>query len=95
MRDREYWDSECVDNFEKYSKTLTADETRELCEIRRRIFGKETPDDEIPDLYRQAVQILHKVHCRENPSKKYIFREPAEDELLEAGAGFYGVSEEI
>lgn len=92
---KEYWDSECVDNFEKYwIKELTESEKKTLIELRNKIFNTETNEEEIPKLYREAVEILHRAFARQYPDKKVILRERNEGEES-LGIGFYGVSEVI
>jgi hypothetical protein len=92
--DVEYWDPKCVDNFESYWKNeLTEDEKRLLIEIRNQIFSVTTPEERIPALYREAVEILHCAWSRKQ-SKKCVLREANEDEAAD-GIGFYGVSETI
>jgi hypothetical protein len=89
----EYWDPNCVDKFELYwSKELTKTETDELTLIRSQIFSTATPEEEVPNLYREAVAILHGAWCRTQKNKKCVLRDATEEES-EMGRGFYGVSE--
>lgn len=88
----EYWDSNCVDNFEKYHRDLTKTEIQQLLEIREEIFNPDTPEKNIPNLYFSAIDILHNAWCRKHPDKKCILRNRTEKEEAE-GIGFYGVSE--
>jgi len=88
----EYWDPNCVDNFELWSKELTKTETNELTRIRSQIFSTATPEEEVPNLYREAVAILHCAWCRTQKNKKCVLRDATEDESG-MGLGFYGVSE--
>jgi hypothetical protein len=47
-----------------WSKELTKTETDELTLIRSQIFSTATPEEEVPNLYREAVAILHGAWCR-------------------------------
>ena len=95
--DKEYWDAECVDDFETYwGKELTNEERATMSELKNRISNTDDKS-EVPELYREAVNILHSAYCRA-ARKKFgkdvicSFREPMDAEW-EKGIGFFGVSE--
>lgn len=92
IKETEFWDVKCVDDFEYFHKNLTYPEIKAVRKIRAEIFNPDTPKDEIPNLYREAIKILHKAWCRQHPRKRCVFRErtPQEEEL---SYGFLGVSE--
>lgn len=72
--EEEWWHVKCVDQFEKYHKNLTSDETKMLQEIRNGIFKLTTKNEAIIPLYMDAVDILHGAFCRKFPKNKCIFR---------------------
>lgn len=91
-KETEFWDVKCVDDFEYYHKNLTYPEIKAIRKIRAEIFNPDTPKEEISDLYREAIKILHKAWCRRHPRKRCVFRERTLQEE-EWGYGFFGVSE--
>mgnify|MGYP001566945226 CR=1 FL=1 len=92
--DKEYWDVSCVDNFEKYQKTLLSGEKRKLRALRNEISSGNIDTEEVMKKYTEAIAILHKAYCRKFSGQNCIFRETTERERSrQGGLGFLGVTE--
>lgn len=91
--DKEYWDVKCVDQFARYwGKHLTDDENNTLFGIWKKINSLKTKQNDIMPLYREAIDILHGVYCRQHPECDCELREANVIEGDDEGIGFLGVS---
>jgi len=91
-KEKEYWDVKCVDQFSRYwGKHLTLPETTQLEELREKLFNPATEETEYLSIYRESIEVLHEVFCRQHPECDCDFRQPTVKELKE-GIGFFGVS---